>query len=76
MGGMGGGFTPSPEMQAARDAAKKACAADNAKLCPGKEGQDLRACIHDNEGKLSAGCKAARDKMRAMRPPGAGGGGQ
>ena len=61
-------------MRAAFGAVRQACEPDNQRLCPGKEGQDLRACIHDNESKLSGACKAARDKMRAMRPPGAGGG--
>jgi multidrug efflux system membrane fusion protein len=75
-GGGGGGFTPSPEMMAARDAMKKACAADNAKLCPGLEGREAFTCMRQNEDKLRAGCKAAGAKMRALRPPGAGGGGQ
>ena len=75
-GGGGGGFSPSPEMRAAFAAARQACEPDNQRLCPGKEGQDLRACIRDNESKLSSACQAARTKMRAMRPPGAGGGGQ
>ena len=63
-------------MMAARDAMKKACAADNAKLCPGMEGRDLFMCMRQNDDKLSAGCKAAGAKMRALRPPGGGGGGQ
>jgi hypothetical protein len=59
-------------MRAAFGAVRQACQADNEKLCPGKEGQDLRACIHENETKLSSGCQAARAKMRASM----GGGGQ
>jgi hypothetical protein len=73
--GGGGGFQPSPEMQAARDAMKKACAADNAKLCPGLEGREAFMCMRQNEDKQSPGCKAAMAKMRALRPPGAGGSG-
>ncbi len=73
-GGGGGGFAPSPEMAAARDAMKKACAADNAKLCPGVEGRDLFMCMRQNEDKQSAACKASMAKMRALRPPGGGGG--
>jgi multidrug efflux system membrane fusion protein len=67
----GGGFAPSPEMRAAFAAVRQACQADNQKLCPNMEGQDLRACIHQNESKLSSSCQAARAKMRA----GMGGGG-
>jgi hypothetical protein len=74
-GGGGGGFTPSPEMLAARDAMQKACAADMSKLCVGKEGREAFMCLRENDDKLSGGCKAARDKMRSLRPPGSGGGG-
>ena len=45
------------------------------KLCPGQEGREAFMCLRQNEDKQSAGCKAAMAKMRAMRPPGAGGGG-
>ena len=75
-GGGGGGFQMPPEMQAARDAMRKACDADMKKLCPGQEGREGFMCLRQNEDKQSAGCKAATAKMRAMRPPGAGGGGQ
>ncbi|MFI4950223.1 MAG: efflux RND transporter periplasmic adaptor subunit, partial [Caulobacterales bacterium] len=70
--GGGGGFTPSPEMMAARQAMRQACAADNAKVCPGLEGRELFMCIRQNEDKLSAGCKAAVAKM-PRRPQPAGG---
>jgi len=73
--GSGGGFTPSPEMAAAREALQKACAADISKLCPGKEGREAFMCLRENDDKLSGGCKAAREKMRALRPPSSGGGG-
>ncbi|HEX3888244.1 MAG TPA: efflux RND transporter periplasmic adaptor subunit [Phenylobacterium sp.] len=74
-GQSGGGFSPSPEMAAAFAEVRKACASDNTKLCPGKEGRDLMMCIHENSDKLSAGCQAARAKM-PHRPPGGGGGGR
>jgi multidrug efflux system membrane fusion protein len=67
-----GGFTPSPEMLAAREAMKKACAADNAKVCPGLEGRELFMCIRQNDDKLSGACKAAIAKM-PRRPQPAGG---
>ncbi|WP_394760530.1 hypothetical protein, partial [Phenylobacterium sp.] len=68
----GGGFTPSPEMMAAREAMMKACAADNAKVCPGLEGREMFMCIRQNEDKLSGACKAAIAKM-PRRPQPAGG---
>ena len=70
--GAGGGFTPSPEMMAAREAMMKACAADNAKVCPGLEGREMFMCIRQNEDKLSGACKAAIAKM-PRRPQPAGG---
>jgi multidrug efflux system membrane fusion protein len=75
-GGGNGGFQMPPEMQAARDAMHKACDPDMKKLCPGQEGREAFMCLRQNEDKQSAGCKAAMAKMRAMRPPGSGGGGQ
>ncbi len=72
----GGGFQMPPEMAAARDAMRKACEPDIKKLCPGQEGREAFMCLRQNEDKQSAGCKAATAKMRAMRPPGSGGGGQ
>jgi multidrug efflux system membrane fusion protein len=75
-GGGGGGFGGSPEMAAMFAEVRKACAGDGAKLCPGKEGRDQMMCLRENGDKLSAGCQAARAKMRAARPPGSGGGGQ
>jgi hypothetical protein len=59
-------------MMAAREAIKKACAADNAKVCPGLEGRELFMCIRQNEDKLGGGCKAAMAKM-PHRPQPAGG---
>lgn len=71
-GAAAGGFTPSPEMMAARQAMRQACAADNAKVCPGLEGRELFMCIRKNDDKLSAGCKAAMAKI-PHRPQPAGG---
>jgi hypothetical protein len=58
-----GGQSPSPQMQAAREAARKACAADAQTLCPGKEGREMMQCIRANSDKLSDGCKDALSKM-------------
>ncbi len=74
-GGGGGGFQMTPEMQAAREAMQKACAADMSKLCPGKEGREAFMCLRENDDKVSGGCKAAREKMRAAMPNRGGGGG-
>jgi hypothetical protein len=59
---------PSPEMQAAREAMMKACAADMKSLCDGKQGREAFMCLRENNDKLSQGCKDARAKLR---PPGA-----
>jgi len=67
---------PSPEMQAAREAMTKACAADMKTLCDGKEGREAMMCIaRDNADKASQPCKDAIAKMRAARQAAAGGGG-
>jgi membrane fusion protein, multidrug efflux system len=73
-GAGGGGFTPSPEMQAAREAMHKACDPDTKKLCPGQEGREAFMCLRENTAKASKACQAALAKMPA-RPPGGGGGG-
>ncbi|RAK61531.1 hypothetical protein DJ021_17850 [Phenylobacterium hankyongense] len=64
----GGGMTP--EMQAAREAMTKACAADAKTLCDGKERRELMMCLHDNAAKLSAPCTEAMAKApaRPARP--------
>jgi uncharacterized membrane protein len=64
-----GGQTPSPEMAAARQALREACAADMKTLCDGKEGRDAMMCIRDNADKVSAPCKDAMAKMMAARRP-------
>ena len=61
---------PSPEMQAAREAVTKACAADQKSLCDGKQGREMFQCLRTNSDKLSAGCKDAMAKMpRPQAPP-------
>ena len=61
---------PSPEMQAAREAMQKACAADQKSLCDGKQGREMFQCMRENTDKLSAGCKDAMAKMpRPGGPP-------
>jgi hypothetical protein len=69
----GGGGTPSPEMQAARQAMMQACAADQKSLCADKQGRDAMMCLRDNVDKASQGCKDAMAKMRAARQGGGGG---
>jgi hypothetical protein len=58
-GGGPGGFTPSPQMQAARAAMRQACAADLEKLCAGQEGREAMRCLREKADQASAGCKAA-----------------
>ena len=59
---------PSPEMQAAREAMTKACAADAKTLCDGKTGRELNMCLRENTDKASAPCKEAMSKMPAGPP--------
>ncbi|WP_372786718.1 hypothetical protein [Phenylobacterium sp.] len=68
----GGGRPPqTPEMQAARQAMRQACAADMKTLCDGKQGREEMMCMRDNAEKVSSPCKDAMMKMRAARqaPP-------
>jgi hypothetical protein len=60
---------PSPEQQAARENAKKACAADVQSLCAGKQGHEAMMCLRSNSDKVSQGCKDAMSKLH--RPGGA-----
>jgi hypothetical protein len=71
-GGGGGGQAPSPEMQAARQAMREACAADMQKLCADKQGREAFMCLRENADKVSQGCKDAQAKMRSLAPPPAG----
>ncbi|HTW34677.1 MAG TPA: cysteine rich repeat-containing protein [Rhizomicrobium sp.] len=58
----------TPELRAAREAMRQACAADIASLCkdvqPGRG--KLRECLHYNRDHLSPGCLAAWQKIRAV----------
>jgi hypothetical protein len=64
----------SPEMLAARQAMRAACASDFQTLCSGKQGREAMMCLRDNADKVSAGCKDAMAKMprRGQPPPPAG----
>jgi hypothetical protein len=68
-----GGFSFSPEMMAAREAMRQACAPDFQKLCAGQQGRDAFMCIRQNGAKASPACQAALNKM--PRFGGGGGGG-
>lgn len=68
-GGSGG---PSPEMMAARQAMRQACAADVKTLCDGKMSREAMMCLRENAAKVSAPCKDAMTKMMAARRPPAG----
>jgi len=70
-----GGFTPSPEMQAARQAMRQACAGDLQKLCAGEEGREAMTCLRDKADQASAGCKAALAKAPRRGSSSAQGGG-
>ena len=71
--GPASGGQASPQMQAARQAIRQACAADMQKLCAGQEGREAMSCLRDKPDQVSAGCRDAMTKMRAQRQ-GAGGG--
>lgn len=62
--GMGpGGAGPTPEMRAARQAMRLACATDAKTLCGGKAGPEMRMCMRENMAKVSTPCKDAIAKM-------------
>ena len=60
---------PSPEVQAARAAVQKACAADTKTLCGDKTGHEAMVCLRSNADKISADCKDAMAKL--PKPPAA-----
>jgi hypothetical protein len=68
----GGG--PPPEMRAAMEALRNACAEDIKTTCGGAEGRERMMCLRQNEAKLKPACKQAMDKM--PRFGGGPGGGQ
>ena len=45
------GQTPSPAMQAARQAVMTQCAADMKSYCDGKTGREMMMCMRDNADK-------------------------
>jgi hypothetical protein len=65
-GGPPGGGPPNPLMVAMQ----AACKADQDKLCAGKAGPDVRACMQENASKLSKECGDARAKLIASMPAG------
>jgi multidrug efflux system membrane fusion protein len=69
----GGGFTPSPEMRAARQALRQACEGDLQKLCPGLEGREAFMCMRERADQASQACRDAMAKM-PRRPMGGGAG--
>lgn len=62
-----GGFQPTPEMMAARQAMMQACSADMQKLCAGQQGREAFMCLRQNSAQASGACKAA---MAKAPPPG------
>jgi membrane fusion protein (multidrug efflux system) len=67
-----GGFTPTPQMMAARQAMVQACGADMQKLCAGQQGREAFMCLRENSAKASAACQTAMANARAAAA-GAGG---
>jgi hypothetical protein len=67
-----GDGAPSPDMRAARQAARQACAPDMATLCQGQSGRDAMMCLRQNHDKASQACQDALAKMRAARGMGHG----
>lgn len=55
---------PSGETQNAR----KACRSDAMKVCPGKRGNEARACLEGNAEKISTNCKDALAKLPPVAP--------
>ena len=66
--GAGAGAGPPPEVVAAREAVRAACAADFKTLCDGKQGHERMMCLRDNADKASQPCKDAMAKMPARQP--------
>lgn len=63
----GGGAGLSPQMQAARQAMRQACATDAKTLCDGMRGREAMMCMRDHADKVSQPCKDAMAKMMAAR---------
>lgn len=61
---------PSGDMQAAREAFRKACGDDAKNLCPDKQGREMFQCLRENNDKLSPSCKDTMAKFPRRRPSG------
>jgi hypothetical protein len=59
---------PAPQVQAARAAVRKSCAADIQSLCADKKGHEAMVCLRGNPDKVSAGCKDAMSKLHPPSP--------
>ena len=68
-----GAQAPAPlgDLQAARDAFRKACGDDATSLCPDKQGREMFQCLRENNDKVSQSCKDAMAKF-PRRPPSGG----
>jgi len=69
-GAAGGGWRPSPEMMAARQAMRQACAADMQRLCPGQEGREAFACLREKAAEAGSACRDAIARMPRRGPGG------
>lgn len=72
---------PPPEMRAAMEAMRNACADDIKTTCGGAEGRERMMCLRQNQAKLKPACRDAMGKMPQFGgggpggPPGGQGGG-
>ncbi len=59
----------TPEMKAARQSLRQACAEDVQTLCGGIEpgGGKILRCLKDHKDKVSRSCKDAAESLRAAR---------
>ena len=62
---------PSGDIQAAREAFRKACGDDAKSLCPDKQGREMFQCLRENNDKVSQSCKDAMAKFPRRPPAGA-----
>ena len=63
----GGG--PPPEVMAAIQAVRTACANDIKQYCSDKQGREVFQCLRASSDKVSSGCKDALAKLPTRRPP-------
>lgn len=62
----GGG--PPPEVMAAIQAVRAACANDTKQFCSDKQGREVFQCLRANSDKVSSDCKTALAKLPQRRP--------